>query len=204
MIKLCKVIIALMIGVPAYSAALPSLKANDLQGEWKQPCQITVDQDVVKHSLQISGENWVWISTGFEKNGCEVPYLSLRETKKALFTETGLLDLTLVKAEYLPQSPGVAKTLNEIHFCGLNNWLNGVAQEVSGLVCSDYKIPQRGENIYTIFKEESPQPTFVALSLGQAEPGFDGSSPEKRHRVLSVNPYYRMLSQAKKSIRKAQ
>ncbi len=173
---------------------------NDIQGEWKQPCQITADKDVVQYSVQIHAENWIWISTGFEKEGCQAPYLSLVETKKAIFTDKGFLDLTLVKAEYLPQTNDIAKTLNSIQFCGLSNWANGVAQEVSGLACSDFKIPKRGDNTYTIFQEDLSPPNSAALSFGVEEGGFDGSSPEKRHRKLSPNFYSKATPSYKRKL----
>lgn len=171
---------------------MSQIQGFDLSGGWTQPCFVTgEDEDWLTSHLTFSSEGPLlveWTRRAYEEENCQKPYLDYTIMYSASWlTETGEVDLQVMKVLYVIQSAEVARALNLVAFGGLQNWKKGVVQEVSGRDCDGYLQPQVGQNVFGRLKVEMRQ--SKQIFWGRASARFDGSHTETRFQEFEEVGY---------------
>lgn len=175
-------------------------KPDSLNGPWSQGCFVvrnggSEDEDWLTAHLQFSSDSGLksgvaiqWIRRAYEEENCQKPYLDYGLLYSAqLSTESDDLDLEVKQAFYVIHTEEVARALNLVAFCGINNWKKGVSQEVTGHDCDGIVQPKIGQKIFSRLKikmEQSQQ-----LFWGRPSAGFGGESPSKRFQSFEDMSY---------------
>lgn len=154
----------------------------DLKIYWKKGCE-QIGEDYLSSQLYISSEAWLFTDWAFEDPGCQKKYLQFERVFRADLV-AGDLDLQVKDVLYTPLTEEVAEALNLIGFCGLKNWQTGVSRSVIQRFCESVDNYQQDQMIFSIWKFDNE-----GIFVGQATPGFDGSSPDKRHQSLESSAY---------------
>lgn len=176
--------LAILATVIALSAQ--TLAQNALDGAWEKPCE-QIQEDFVRSSLRIENDLWHFIHWGFEEADCKKNYIQFERVFKAT-AHWSQLDLEVQDVLYTPLTEEVANALAAVHFCGFQDWKVGVRKSVLNQACESVDNYRSGQIIYT-----RAHPTAVEskslLYIGEGSEGFDGTSPEKRHRFFEIYAY---------------
>lgn len=159
--------------------------AADLNAHWQMPCQSSSDEDYFQPELVVLNNNWTEEISFYEEPGCKVKYLAFTLDWQAE-VKNNFLDMNLRAFLVTPMTRETAEALNLSKYCGLIHWAAGKSQNVSGRLCNEKPVPAAGEKVYSIFELKNDQ-----LRMGESSSGFDGKTPQSRHRILESEPYSR-------------
>lgn len=75
----------------------------------------------------------------------------------------------------------VTMILNDMNWCGFNNWKTNEKKVVTGKVCDEFQTPKLNEVLYSIVETKNEG---SELYLGMPTEKFTGKTAEKRHQKL--------------------
>lgn len=90
------------------------------------------------------------------------------------------INLTVNKVELKPQSGGAVEKLNKVKACGINDWKDGEARDVTGKDCVGKKY-EKGQVIFDVYKKDGNN-----LYLGKSSFFLDGESAEDRPKDVDM------------------
>lgn len=146
----------------------------------QQVCHILGEDDHVKYSIETEDEihkNSVFYLrlTAFEDENCETPYLQYNQYFEVIDFKDNKLNLKTTKITYIALSDEVARALNLIQYCGIQDWKNQVEQGVTGKVCDDYVQLSADDTLFQILRQ-----TPEGLQFGKISATQDGRSEKSR------------------------
>ena len=147
-----------------------------------------IDDDVLKQELQDEGTMWKHRHVAYEKENCEAAYLYYDNSYKVK-QDGNKIDLTYVSTAYTPLTAEVAEALNLIRWCGLDGWKKDESQSISGQECGDFKVPPKGQMLYSIYELKNDG---KELFLGEPTISHMGTTPETRHEKLSPRAFQKV------------
>lgn len=171
-----KALFTLLIFVLAFST---SAQAQLADGTYKQPCFLA-EEDYLEASWSIQSGEWKHTRIAYEDSRCQTPWLSYEETYQLSFLKFNKVNFLNLGARYKVHSDEVARALNSIAFCDIQNWQAHQWQEVGGKTCQDFAPPRPQQATYSIISIFDG-----GFQIGQATATADGQSEETRHRELS-------------------
>ena len=151
---------------------------------WQTSCY-SIDDDVLKQELLDEVTSWRHRHIAYEKENCETAYLYY-DIHYKVKQEGTKIDLTHVSTAYTPLSAEVAEALNLIRWCGLDGWKKDESQSIAGQECGDFKVPEKGKMLYSIYELKN---NGKDLFLGEGTIARPGTTPENRHDKLSTRPF---------------
>ena len=171
--------------------ALLTLLSLSFAQTFERPCFVAGDDDMLTSKIKIEKVNWTVTHTAYVDDKCKETYL-IFETKSKFKTDGEKIDLTTLEVSYVSTRDDVTRALNEVAFCGKQNWKTNTRQIVTGQQCQDFAAPALGQVIYSRFetKTENGQ---TSAHIGMPTVAADGSTPEKRHVELEAQPYFLAL-----------
>ncbi len=95
------------------------------------------------------------------------------------------LTLTMVASRITLHSDAVVSAMNQIKYCQIADWIEGIEREVTGKDCNGHTA-LAGTKHYTMAKVED-----VSLWLGDETAGYDGKTPETREQLNASLAYAR-------------
>lgn len=153
-----------------------------------RPCYTVAsaeDSDTLSASLEIQGDVWKITRTAYEDDQCQKAYLLFTIRSQAQQNEDQL-NLQTQQVSYTALSDQVSRALNDISYCGFQDWQTNQAKIVTGHACEDYQTPKQDQVIYSRSKNQDGK-----LFLGQASADKNGQTPEQRFEDLGDGPYER-------------
>lgn len=167
---------------PLFAALLvaslsPAAFAADVKN-YHRSCYLD-EADALTTDLTDDGSVWTITHTAFEEDLCQNPYL-VYEVKFATEKNSENIDLTVQESSYIPVTEEVAMALNLIRYCGYTDWAPKQKKVVSGYLCDEFKAPNVGDKLYTIFKTEQKDSNTL-LYIGRDTEGKLGKTPSSRH-----------------------
>jgi|GEM_PF-6579680 hypothetical protein len=151
---------------------------------WQTSCY-NIDDDVLRQELLDEGTSWRHRHIAYEKENCEAAYL-FYDIHYKVKQDGAKIDLTHIATAYTPLTAEVAEALNLIRWCGLDGWKKDEAQSIAGQECGDFKVPSKGQMLYSIFELKNDGKD---LFLGEATVAKPGTTPENRHEKLSTRAF---------------
>lgn len=139
----------MILGLIVFSLS-QTLLANDIQGQFIQPCQ-TIDDDTIQQSLIFSQDyknqktqpkltaQLTWEISAFEDEKCQIPYLKISRQFDIIAKSSSSVTVKTIQVTYLAISDEIAESLNYINYCGYTDWTAGEPKDVTGRVCDDYQ-----------------------------------------------------------------
>ncbi|MNL11013.1 hypothetical protein D3C87_1318310 [compost metagenome] len=172
--------------------ALLTLLSLSFAQTFERPCFVAGEDDMLTSKIQITDSHWTVTHTAYVDEACKETYLVFETTSKVKVEAQKIdqkIDMTTLEVSYVSTRDDVTRALNEINFCGKQDWATNHRQIVTGLQCQDFAAPALGQVVYSIFqvKEQNGQ---TEARIGEASPAGDGSTADKRHAQLEMQPYY--------------
>lgn len=154
---------------------------------YQQSCHILGEDDYVKYAIETENgaqKNSIFNLklTAFEDENCEIPYLQYNQYFEVIELKSEKLNLKTYKITYTALSEEVARALNLIQYCGIQDWQNHVEQGVTGKVCDDYLQLSAGDTLFQILRK-----TPEGLHFGKTSITQDGRS--ERSRPIEFDPF---------------
>lgn len=146
------------------------------------------NSDYLQTLVNMNNSEWTITYTAFEDRSCETPYLHY-EVKYQTQQAANNIDMTATEVSYTALSELVGEVLNQINYCGFNDWKTFEKKVVTGKVCDEFQTPKQGEILYSIFalKNEGSE-----LYLGISSGNMNGKSPERRHQSLDPLGFFKL------------
>ncbi|MCM2353009.1 MAG: hypothetical protein NDI63_05275 [Pseudobdellovibrio sp.] len=138
------------------------------------------NSDYLQTLVNLNNSEWMITYTAFEDRSCETPYLHY-EVKYQTQQSANNIDMIATEVSYTALSELVGEVLNQINYCGFNNWKAFEKKVVTGKVCDEFQTPKANEVLYSIFELKNDG---TELFLGMPSGDFNGKSPERRHQSL--------------------
>lgn len=160
-----------------------SARAQLTDGIYKQPCFLA-EEDYIEASWSIQSGEWKHTRVAYEEGQCQTPWLSYEETYQLSFLKFNKVNFLNLGARYKAHSAEVAKALNAIAFCEIQNWQAHQWQNVGGKICQNFTPPRPQQAIYSIISIFDG-----GFQIGKATATANGLSEETRHRELSPFVY---------------
>jgi len=135
----------LVTSIAVFSFNQQAHASENLAGDYFQACNGNHEGDFYEQHLNILNDTIKWKFIAYEDESCKTPYLIFLREYKNLADDHSKITTAFEKASYVSLTDEVTKSLNMIHYCGLNNWKTHVARDVTGLKCDDYQQRQLGE-----------------------------------------------------------
>lgn len=179
-------IAALLVLSPLTSLAEETSAAADGAKHFHRACHID-EGDVLTTDIVETNSMWTITHTAFEEDRCHFPYL-VYEVKYATEKHQEKIDLTVIETSYTPITEEVAMALNLIRYCGYSDWAKKEKKIVSGYLCDEFKAPNNGDKLFTIFKTEQKNENFV-LYIGMPTEGRLGKTSGTRHQSFDKRPF---------------
>ncbi len=155
----------------------PAALAADTQ-TYHRSCHLD-EGDALTTDITDDGSVWTITHTAFEEDLCQNPYL-VYEVKFGTDKNSQNIDLTVQESSYIPVTEEVAMALNLINYCGYTDWAPKEKKVVSGYLCDEFKAPNVGDKLYTIFKTEQKD-SDTLLYIGRDTEEKLGKTPASRH-----------------------
>lgn len=159
------------------TSIVPAAFAADVK-TYHRSCHLD-EGDALTTDITDDGSVWTITHTAFEEDLCNNPYL-VYEVKFATEKNSQNIDLTVHESSYIPVTEEVAMALNLISYCGYTDWAPKEKKVVSGYLCDEFKAPNVGDKLYTIFKTEQKD-SDTLLFIGRDTEGKLGKTPASRH-----------------------
>lgn len=169
--------------------ALLTLLSLSFAQTFERPCFVAGDDDMLTSKIQIADSQWTVTHTAYVDEACKETYL-IFETKSKVKTQGDQIDMTTLEVAYVSTREDVTRALNEIAFCGKQDWATHQRQVVTGQQCQDFAAPAVGQVVYSIFQTEKTQDNQVKALIGSPTLKADGSTAERRHQEVEAQPYY--------------
>ncbi len=161
----------------AFSLSLPAQAT-----EYFRACHDN-DSDYLKTALNIQDSSWVITHTAFEDNTCETPYLKF-EIQYQTQQSGQNIDMKTTEVSYTILTEEVTMILNDMNWCGFNDWKASQKKVVTGKVCDEFQTPKLNEVLYSIVEFKDSE-----LYLGMPTGKYNGKTAEKRHQKLDPLGY---------------
>lgn len=169
--------------------ALLTLLSLSFAQTYERPCFVAGEDDMLTSKIQIENSQWTVTQTAYVDEACKETYLIFETKSKVLVQQSEKIDMTTLEVAYVSTRDDVTRALNEIAFCGKQDWVTHTRQIVTGQQCQDFAAPALGQVVYSIFQVKNVDGKTEAR-IGERSPAGDGSSPEKRHAQFELQPYY--------------
>ena len=138
------------------------------------------DSDYLKTALNIQDNSWVITHTAFEDNTCDTPYLKFEIQYQTQLSGKNI-DMKTTEVSYTILTEEVTMILNDMNWCGFNDWKAAEKKIVTGKVCDEFQTPKLNEILYSIVETKNEG---SELYLGMPTGRFTGKTAEKRHQKL--------------------
>ena len=93
----------------------------------------------------------------------------------------------------------LVEDLNEIPFCGYNDWVVNKAKEITGRQCLDDlpPVPKIDDTVYDLMQEKASQEgkrrLYFGIAVGKSDQQRDGRTEAERPQVLIDDEYLEFL-----------
>lgn len=132
---------------------------SSIEGTWLSGCYNDGTYANIKTSQFTSGGSFTANVDAYINSDCTNPAFQavaygdyeVANVTDQTVAQIGEIDFTYAAIEITPASAAGATYMNTASHCGLNNWANGVAQDVTGLTCNLEAMPTNGQTVYSIF-----------------------------------------------------
>ena len=91
------------------------------------------------------------------------------------------IDMKTTEVSYTILTQEVTMILNDMNWCGFNNWVASEKKVVTGKVCDEFQTPKLNEVLYSIVESKNEG---SELYLGMPTGKLTGKTAEKRHQTL--------------------